>query len=210
MLKNPSLYNPKRFPEKSKTRRNTVLALMERDDMMDREIRDSLSAKEIDMSNFKRETQSEGSAPYFRSELTKYLRKLFKEEGIEKAEGGEYNIYKDGLKIYTTIDLNYQRIAEKSVYDHMEWNQERYWRVWKGMDPWTFEADSIQLEIRKDILSRNIKASDRYLNLRNEYLSEVLTRIKETDPDLPLSDNVIKALVKIDAKKSSFTTYFYL
>lgn len=206
MLKNPSLYNPKRFPEKSKSRRNTVLALMHRNDMIDAEQKDSLSATDIDMSNFKRETQSEGSAPYFRSELTKYLRKLFREKGIEKVEGGQYNIYKDGLKIYTTIDLNYQRVAEKAVYDHMEWNQERYWRVWKNMDPWTFEADSLQLEIRKDILSRNIKASDRYLNLRKDYLDEVTSKIRSTYTDLPLSDNVIQALIKIDAKKSKWST----
>jgi penicillin-binding protein 1A len=204
MLKNPSLYNPRRFPEKAKDRRNTVLALMENNDLITEELKDSLSAKEIDMSNFKRETQSEGSAPYFRSELTKYLRNLFKQEGIEKAEGGQYNIYKDGLKIYTTIDLNYQRIAEKSLIDHMEWNQERYWRVWKGMDPWTHEADSLQLEIRKDILSRNIKASDRYLNLRNTHLGSSIADIRKSYGNLPLSDNVIKALVKIENKQSSF------
>ncbi len=156
------------------------------------------------MSNFKRETQSEGVAPYFRSELTKYLRNLFKKEGIVDAEGNDYNIYKDGLKIYTTIDLNYQRLAEKALQDHMEWNQKRYFRVWKNMDPWTYEADSLQLVIRKEILSRNVKASDRYLNLRNSFLADITNSIREDFKDLPLSDNVIKALIKIDQKSSSF------
>ncbi len=204
MLKNPSLYNPKRFPQKAKNRRNAVLMRMESGGLISKSALDSLSQIEIDMSNFKRETQSEGLAPYFRSELTKYLRNLFKREGIEKAEGGEYNIYKDGLKIYTTIDLNYQKLAEEALVEHMEWNQKRYWRVWKGMNPWTFEADSLQLEIRKDILSRRVKSSDRYLNLRDKYLSSISDEIRSEYKNIPLSDNVIKALLRIENKRSSF------
>ncbi len=204
MLKNPSLYNPKRFPEKAKNRRNVVLNLMHGKNLIDDEALDTLVTKEIDMTSFKRETQSEGYAPYFRSELTKWLRNVFKKEDIKKVDGTDYDIYRDGLKIYTTIDLNYQKHAEKAVVDHMEWNQEKYFRVWKNKNPWTFEADSLQLEIRKDILERRVKASDRYLNLRNNYLGKTIAKIRERYADLPLSDNVIKALIKIDENKSNY------
>lgn len=204
MLKNPSLYNPKRFPEKAKDRRNVVLSLMNSKGLIDKEALDTLVTKEIDMTAFKRETQSEGYAPYFRSELTKWLRKIFKKENINKVDGSDYDIYRDGLKIYTTIDLNYQKHAEKAVVDHMEWNQQKYFRIWKNKNPWTFEADSLQLEIRKDVLERRVKASDRYLNLRNSYLGATISKIRERYPNLPLSDNVIKALIKIDEGESNY------
>ena len=77
MLKNPSLYNPKRFPEKCKQRRNVVLSLLLKEKYLDKKSFDTLTVKDIDMSGFSRKTQSDGPAPYFRAELTKYLKELF-------------------------------------------------------------------------------------------------------------------------------------
>jgi len=125
MLKNPSLYNPLRFPEKSKARRNIVLGQMEKADKLDREAYDTLTVKDVNMDEFQRKTQSEGPAPYFRSELTKWLRKLFKEKDITKTDGTNYNIYTDGLKIYTTLDLRYQKHAEDAVVEHGKNNFEK-------------------------------------------------------------------------------------
>jgi len=101
MLKNPSLYNPKRFPEKAKSRRNVVLGQMKKAGVIDQTALDSFKLKDINMEGFTRKTQSEGPAPYFRAELTKFLRKIFKDNDILKADGSPYNIYTDGLKIYT-------------------------------------------------------------------------------------------------------------
>ena len=115
MLKNPSLYNPLRFPDKAINRRNTVLDLMEGRGVISKKERDSLFLVPIDMSHFTREEQSDGPAPYFRAELTKYLQNLLKEKNIKKVDGSPYNIYTDGLKIYTTIDLQYQKYAEEAV-----------------------------------------------------------------------------------------------
>lgn len=203
MLKNPSLYNPRRFPEKSMARRNVVLAQMRKEGQIDELAFDSLSAKVINMDNFTRKTQSEGPAPYFRAELTKWLRKIFKEREILKSDGTPYNIYTDGLKIYTTIDLDYQRLGEEAVKEHMKWNQERYWRVWKNMNPWTYDADDVQRKIRAEVLERRIKASDRYLNLRNKHLEAIIEEIRKNHEELPLSDNNIKALISIAKKKST-------
>ncbi len=204
MLKNPSLYNPRRFPEKSKDRRNIVLSQMTKADHLSQEAYDTLKLKEVNMDNFTRSTQSEGPAPYFRSELTKWIRDLFNEKGIVKPDGSKYNVYTDGLKIYTTIDLNYQKQAEKAVKEHMRWNQKRYWNVWRGKNPWTFEADDIQKEIRLDILERRVKASERYLNLRERFLKETIEKIRQKYVDLPLSDNVIKSLMNIKEGRTSF------
>ncbi len=203
MLQNPSLYNPVRFPDKSKERRNIVLRQMKGSDVITEEAYDSLIVKEIDMSGFNRKSQSEGPAPYFRSELTKWLRNLFKEENITKADGTAYNIYTDGLKIYTTIDLNYQKYAEEAVVEHMKDNQDRYWRVWKGMNPWTYDADEFQKEIRKDVFMRRVKASERYLSLRSRYLDAIVVDIRKSNASLPLSDNVIESLINVKEGKAS-------
>lgn len=206
MLKNPSLYNPLRFPDKAKDRRNVVLSQMLKADHIDRTAYDSLSLMEVNMEDFQRKTQSEGAAPYFRSELTKWLRKLFKDNNIVKTDGSDYNIYTDGLKIYTTIDLEYQQLAEEAVIEHMQWNQERYDRVWKNKNPWTYDANPEQKKIRKSILERRVKASDRYLNLRDRIIGGSIAKVRERYADLPLSDNVIKALVNIESGKLSYGT----
>lgn len=203
MLQNPSLYNPLRFPQKAFERRNVVLNQMRKADHIDDVQYDSLSIKEVNMEDFERQTQSEGPAPYFRSELTKWLRRLFKDNEIVKTDGSDYNIYTDGLQIFTTIDLRYQKHAEQAVNEHMKWNQERFDRVWKNRDPWTYDADDVQKKIRKGILERRIKASDRYLRLRDRTIGETIAKVREKYDDLPLSDNVIKALIRIDKGSSS-------
>ncbi|MBC7884984.1 MAG: transglycosylase domain-containing protein [Saprospiraceae bacterium] len=204
MLKNPSLYNPKRFPEKCKMRRDLVLQLMSQDDQLDKNSLDSLTAKEIDMSTFNRKTQSDGPAPYFRAELTKWLKDLFDKKSIKKADGSGYNLYTDGLKIYTTIDLTYQKYAEQAVLEHMQWNQKRFFRVWKNRDPWTYEADPIQKEIRADMLEGQNKSADRYLSLRQRLLTSNLSVVEEKYPGLPMSDNVIKTLIAISKNATSW------
>lgn len=197
MLQNPSLYNPNRFPEKCKTRRNIVLKLLAEEDVIDNITRDSLSVLDIDMSNFAKKTQSDGPAPYFRAELTKWLKNLLAEKDIKKSDGSEYNIYTDGLKIYTTIDLTYQKYAEEAVNEHMKWIQKRYFTVWKNIDPWTFEADDIQKKTRADILEGQLKSSDRYLALRNKMLGKTLAQLTTANGQLPMSDNIIKTLISI-------------
>ncbi|MEM9548517.1 MAG: transglycosylase domain-containing protein [Bacteroidota bacterium] len=204
MLKNPSLYNPKRFPKKSKERRNTVLNQMYKSEHITKEVRDSLSEIEISMDNFSRKTQSEGPAPYFRSEMTKWLRDLFKKEGIKKPDGTDYNIYTDGLKIYSTIDLNYQRNAEEALREHMQWNQERLWRVWKGRNPWTYGADANQRKIRAKVFEKRVRASERYQALRTKYLAEAISEIRKNNTSIPLNDSAIEALGRIEEKKSSW------
>jgi penicillin-binding protein 1A len=197
MLKNPSLYNPKRFPEKCKQRRDLVLDLMANAGYMDQAALLQFKASIVDMSAFERKTQSEGPAPYFRAELTKWVKNLLKQENLKKADGTEYNIYTDGLKIYTTIDLTYQKYAEEAVTEHMKVNQNRYWNVWKNKDPWTYEANDDQKKLRAAILESQTKASDRYMSLRNKILGPILLTVEQKYPGLVMSDIVIKALDSI-------------
>ncbi|HLO55573.1 MAG TPA: transglycosylase domain-containing protein [Saprospiraceae bacterium] len=204
MLKNPSLYNPKRFPEKCKIRRDLVLNLMHNADQIDKAALDTLIVKDIDMSLFDRKTQSDGPAPYFRAELTKWLKSLLETQNIKKADGTPYNIYTDGLKVYTTIDLNYQKHAEAAVVEHMRKIQKKYFRIWKNMDPWTFEADDAQKQLRADILEGQNKGSERYLKLREKMIASQLGDVEQKYAGLPMSDNVIKTLITISQNKTSW------
>lgn len=203
MLKNPSLYNPNRFPENAQTRRNVVLNRMESSENLTEAQCDSLKQIEIDMSNFKRDMHSDGPAPYFRMELTKWLKDLLNDEKYRKPDGSKYNIYKDGLKIYTTIDLDMQRHAEESMKEHMSKVQERFFRHWGSLDPWTYRADNRQKEIRLESLNNRIRESDRYFNTWNAILGEMTEEVKNKY-DLPsFEDRDIEKMLNEEKSKGS-------
>jgi penicillin-binding protein 1A len=197
MLKNPSLYNPVRFPEKSLGRRNLVLNLMESEGHIEDDSLDIYIARPLDMSGFSRKTQSEGPAPYFRAELTKWLRDLFRKNNITKSDGTEYNVYTDGLKIRTTIDLNYQKLAEEAVLEHMQVNQKRFDQTWKNLDPWTYQADKAQKKLRATVLESQCKASKRYQGLRDKMMAAVLEEVDQKYGFNDISDRSLDILDSI-------------
>lgn len=124
MLKNPSLYNPIRRAELVFNRRNTVFGQMLRNNTITQAEFDSLKVIPLDM-DFTRVDHKEGAAPYFREYLRAYLKKLFREKDedgnyiLSKPNGEPYNIYRDGLKVYTTLDSKLQDYAEWSVVEHL-------------------------------------------------------------------------------------------
>ncbi|HQU54956.1 MAG TPA: transglycosylase domain-containing protein, partial [Saprospiraceae bacterium] len=115
MLNNPWYYNPKKFPENSMTRRNIVLAKMEKHGYLSQTEFDSLRVQPIDMTNFKRKTQSDGLAPYLKVEIQKRVKEILAQPETRKPDGTEYDLFKDGLQIETTIDPVYQRLALEAV-----------------------------------------------------------------------------------------------
>jgi penicillin-binding protein 1A len=118
MLKNSSLFNPIRREEKVRQRRNVVLMQMEKNDFLTEAEKDSLQKLPLGI-DFNPESHREGIATYFRMYLQQdFLRKWIKNN--PKEDGGSYNIYLDGLKIYTTIDSRMQRYAEEAVKEHMQ------------------------------------------------------------------------------------------
>ena len=181
MLKNPARFNPNRFPERAQQRRNVVLKKLFDEDHISKSELDSLSKQDIDMSEFKKMNFSDGVAPYFRAELTKWLRKLLDDEQYEKPDGTKYNIYTDGLKIHTTIDLKYQKHAEAAVKNHMKWNQERYWSRWGKRDPITYDADSLQRAQRKQSIQRTIRYSDNYQRLFGQSFKKLNAELTSDD-----------------------------
>lgn len=132
MLKAPSEYNPRSSPEASKKRRNIVLGQMCSYDYITKEQRDSLCALPL-VINFDAGTQVEGPAAYFREYLRLYLGDYF--ENHPKPDGTKYDLYKDGLKVYTTINYKMQLYAEQAQKEHLqEWQKVFFKNAAK--DPW--------------------------------------------------------------------------
>ena len=206
MLKNPSLFNPVRFPDTVKHRRMVVLKQMEKNNLIGRELYDSLRVAPLDMSNFKRSTHNDGLAPYFRGELVKEVNRILAMEDNLKADGSTYNIYRDGLKVYTTIDPLIQSHMEEAAKAHMKKLQETFNKHWKKLDPWTFkthETTANEMAARERKLQRMIRESDRYQQLRSRYLSNVLQNIKTEVTDFRVRDVDIDRMLSEEEKAGS-------
>lgn len=163
MLQNPSYYNPRRFEKRTRDRRATVLRkLMEKGEITPLQF-DALKDKPIEL-NFHPESANDGPAPYFRMVLAEYLKKWAKEN--KKPNGDSYNIYTDGLKIYTTIDSRMQKYAEEAALDHLT----RYQGIFNaqfrsGWNPWMTPEG-------KGILKTAIKYTDRWQALKDQGMSD--------------------------------------
>lgn len=125
MVKNPNGYNPKRFPESAIKRREVVLKQMYKNDKLTREEYDSIRVLPLGL-NLTSVDHKEGMAPYFRESLRAQLNDMMEEKDedgeykyMNKETGKPYNIRKDGLKIYTTIDSRMQKYAEAAVVTHL-------------------------------------------------------------------------------------------
>ncbi len=116
MFKNSNLFNPRVRPELTRNRRNVVLAQMYKYGYISEKIKDSLQKTALDL-NYSPESHREGTATYFREYLRAFMKGWVKKN--PKPDGTTYDINKDGLKIYTTIDYRMQRYAELAVQRHM-------------------------------------------------------------------------------------------
>lgn len=116
MLKGNTLYNPRRNPNNALKRRNVVLDQMESYGFISEADAERIKKEPIVLDYHKLDYH-EGTAPYFRQVVEQQVKKVCKE--LKKADGTNYNIYKDGLKIYTTLDPRMQRFAEEAVEEHM-------------------------------------------------------------------------------------------
>jgi penicillin-binding protein 1A len=133
LFKAPSYYSPVYNPENSLRRRNTVLYQMVKNDHLSEERFDSLSATPI-MLDYSVANQNKGLATYFREIVKADLLQWTKEN--LKSDGTAYDLYGDGLKIYTTVDSRMQRYAEEAVDEHMRSLQKAFYKEMGSRDPW--------------------------------------------------------------------------
>lgn len=188
MCKNPSLYNPVRYNERSRGRRNVVLDQMRKAGYITEAERDSLQALPLKLK-YNRVDHKEGLATYFREYLRGMLTakkpdkanyrgwqmQKYYEDSLDwennplfgwcekntKKDGTKYNLYTDGLKIYTTLDSRMQQYAEDAVTEHLKELQGYFFKEKKGAKkaPYTFRLTQEQVD---EILGRAMRLSDRY------------------------------------------------
>jgi len=164
MLKGNTLYNPRRNPEKSLARRNTVIDQMEKYGYLSSAA--SSAAKQTPLVlHYQRLDNHEGPAPYFRQVVEQEVKKWCKAH--EKDNGDNYDLYKDGLKIYTTIDPRMQLYAEEAVEQHLK-NLQASFEAQPKIKNGTIWTKGTPLEA----LNSTVQRSERYLNLKEEGMSE--------------------------------------
>jgi penicillin-binding protein 1A len=134
LCKNPNLYSPVYQPANSFQRRNTVMNQMRKYGYIDDIAYDTLSSKPIEL-DYDVENHNDGLATYFRGVI------LWDLLAWSKANG--YDLYEDGLRIYTTIDSRMQKYAEEAVEEHMKYQQELFDEHWKGKAPWRDESGRV-------------------------------------------------------------------
>ena len=157
MLKNPSLFNPLRREEKVRERRNVVLKQMEKNGCLSTAAKENFQKKPIVLT-FTPEKYNEGTATYFREYLREYMKTWTKEN--KKEDGSDYNIYSDGLKIYTTIDSRMQLYAEEAVKEHLKNLQEEFFLEAKQNKTAPFIRIT-QPEIDK-VMNRSMRNTERW------------------------------------------------
>jgi len=163
ILKAPTFYSPIKNPENAKKRREVVLNQMRKYDYITKQEYDSLKELPIDMSNYTIQDHTAGLGTYFREYLRQYLNEWCANH--KKPDGITYNLYKDGLKIYTTINFKMQKYAEEAVKEHLSKDlQPAFFKHWKGVKNAPFyqlkpdEIDAIYLA--------SMRNSDRYCHMK--------------------------------------------
>lgn len=163
----PSRFSPIRNPERALQRRNLVISQMAVYGFITPQERDSITQIPIDMSNFGVLDHNTGQATYLREYLRQELTEWAKTS--KKADGTPYNIYKDGLRIYTTIDSRMQQHAEEAVKEHLSLDlQPAFDKHWKGYTNAPFSLEEEEIE---NLMEISMKRSERYRKMRNAGIS---------------------------------------
>ena len=199
----PTRFSPVRNPNNALNRRNLVLKKMAENGYITDAECDSISQIPIDMSHFSVKDHNSGQATYFREFLRGELNEWAK--NTTRADGQPYNIYRDGLRIYTTIDSRMQRYAEEAVKEFMGKElQPMFYKHWKGQKNAPFSnltADEID-----HILETSMKRTDRYRSLKNAGMP--MDSIK-ADFDRPVRMNVFSWDGPIDTVMSPMDSIRY-
>ena len=201
MVKNPGVYNPRRKPERALERRNVVFDQMVKANYITQAEADSLKELPVEL-RFHRVDHKDGIAPYFREEVRRFLTaqeprrsdyadwdyQSFLTDSTEwatnplygwiaknpKADGSYYDIYNDGLRIYTTIDSRMQRYAEEAVTEHMRQLQRRFFaeKHHSPTTPYTSNTAELSTAARKQLIKNAIRQSERYRVAKERGLSD--------------------------------------
>ncbi len=199
LCKNPSLFNPVRYPERARERRNVVLSQMVKAGYLSRSEYSQYAAEPLTL-NFHRTDHKDGSATYLREFLRQYMmakrpersdypswnRAQFVVDSIQwendplygwcnknyKKDGSPYNVYSDGLKVFTTIDSRIQQYAEEAMYQHVARYLQPRFSAEIARKPSSPYSDKLTPKQIKSILNRSITQSERYRTMKAAGYSE--------------------------------------
>lgn len=177
MLKGPGIYSPVRYPQNAIRRRNQVIENMRKEGFLTREetakLKNEPLIKEMRISNY-----GEGLAPYFRAVLKRDIQRDFNALSITKADGTPWDLDRDGLRVYTTINSKMQLYAEEAQQEWMKTVQASFDKQWKSRDP--FKGDKAKL------LETGMRRSDRYRVLKQAGKSDADIK-KDFDTPVPMT-----------------------
>lgn len=193
LCKNPSLFNPVRYPERAKERRNVVLSQMVKAGYMDRAEYQNYSSEPLTL-NFHRTDHKDGTATYLREFLRRYMMAKrpvrsdypswnnvqFVADSIAwdtdplygwcnknfKKDGSPYNVYSDGLKVFTTIDSRMQKYAEEAVYQHVARYLQPAFDKENKPKPSSPYSDKLTPQQIRYILNRSVTQSERWRTMK--------------------------------------------
>lgn len=215
MLKNPSLYNPVKNPDNATSRRNVVFEQMVKAKKITQAQADSLKQLPLGLK-FHRIDHKTGIAPYFREELRRMMtakrplrsnyaaweQQKFVDDSIAwvnnplfgwieknpKPDGSKYNLYTDGLRIYTTINSRMQKYAEEAVHDHMSDLQRRFFKEKKGVKgaPYTTNRSELSQAQLDRLIERALKDTERMRILRLNHATQAQID-KEFNTPIPMT-----------------------
>jgi penicillin-binding protein 1A len=173
MLKGNTLYNPRINSERSRERRNVVLGQMAKYGYLSEQEARRLQAKPIRL-DYQKQGHNEGTATHFREHLR--LEVLATLEKYTKKDGTPYNLYTDGLKIFTTIDSRAQKYAEAAIAEQMPVIQENFYKDWEGREAWGGES----------VLESATVNSNRYKQMKKDGYSNAGIR-REFNKKIPMT-----------------------
>jgi len=176
MLKGTAYYSPIRHPDRAIGRRNLILGKMAKQGFLSDGQLAELKKKPLDL-DFNPMSHNEGPAPYFRAVLKQDIQKIFKEQNIVKSDGSPYDLDRDGLRIYTTIDATMQQYAEQAQRAYMPQLQAEFNEQWKGVSRWK------TIKNFKLLLDKGMYLSDRYKQLQLEGKTDAEIRQNFETPD---------------------------
>jgi penicillin-binding protein 1A len=165
MVNGPGVYSPIRHPENAITRRNFVLRRMAEEEYLSDGQAEEFKAKPLGL-NFHPIDHNEGLATYFRSVLKKDVQRILNEQDLHKSDGTPYDLDRDGLKIYTTLNYTMQQYAEDAQKEYMKQLQTQFNQHWRGRSLWKAIPDF------KMLLDQGMKRSDRYRSLKQQGKSD--------------------------------------
>ncbi|WP_299337052.1 transglycosylase domain-containing protein [uncultured Psychroserpens sp.] len=145
-LKAPHGYNPRLFPERSQLRRDVVLQQMEKYGYIDSNTKTETSQIPLTI-DYQKFSHKDGVAPYFREKIRMEVKHLL--DSLNTATSTTYNLYKDGLKIYTTLDIDMQRYAETAMKQHMSALQAQFEKAYGKNAPWLKNASLIDKRVKQ-------------------------------------------------------------